>query len=97
MSIDASTVVVATPSQVSTEIDGETVVLELARGAYFGLSAVGGSIWRMLQQPHTVLEISDAIVSEYEVDPDRCQRDVIDLVKQMAQDGLVEVRGSDAP
>jgi hypothetical protein len=97
MSIDASTVVVVAPSQVSTEIDGETVVLELARGTYFGLSEVGASIWRLLQHPRTVDEISEAIVSEYDVELERCRSDVISLLTEMERSGLVEINAPEAP
>jgi hypothetical protein len=97
MSIDASTVVVVAPSQVSTEIDGETVVLELARGTYFGLSGVGASIWRLLQHPRTVDEISEAIVSEYDVELERCRSDVISLLTELERSGLVETNAPEAP
>ena len=33
-----------------------------------------------------------AIASEYDVELERCERDVLDLLRQLATEGLIEVR-----
>ncbi|MGZ6195745.1 MAG: PqqD family protein, partial [Candidatus Binataceae bacterium] len=56
---------------------------------------IGASIWRMLNEPRRVDELVDALLGEYEVDREECQRDVIELVGELAVRGLVEI--NDAP
>ncbi len=51
----------------------------LLSGVYYGLNAVGASIWNLLQQPRTVSEIRDAILGEYEAEPQQCERDLLTL------------------
>ena len=97
MTIDAQTVVAAASQQVSSEVGGETVVLELERGVYYGLQGVGPRVWELLREPGTVASIRDALVAEFEVEPDRCERDLLDLLDTMVARGLVEVRGGQAP
>lgn len=60
----------------STELQGETVLLSLEAQSYFGLRATSRRIWQMLEQPCTLEQILATLLSEYEVDRQRCEREV---------------------
>jgi hypothetical protein len=83
--------VVASDRQVSRTVGDEAVILELDRGAYFGLDPVGTRVWSLIQEPRAVHELCDTIVAEYDVAPARCQADVLELLARMRETGLVEV------
>ncbi len=85
-----STVVVA-KDQVSADLSGEAAILNLKTSTYFGLNTVGASIWKLIQEPKKVAEIRDAIVDEYDVEPDRCERDLLELLQELSKHGLIEV------
>jgi hypothetical protein len=89
--ISASSTVVATEKQVSADLAGEAVILSLQSGMYYGLDQIGAYIWTLIQEPKTVVEIRDAILDEYDVEPDRCERDAVELLERLADAGLVEV------
>lgn len=89
--ITLSSTVVAGPGQVSSNVEGETVILELDRGTYYGLDAVGARVWSLIQEPRSVASVRDALVEEYDVDPARCEADVLALLAQLEETGLVEV------
>jgi hypothetical protein len=93
--LDADTRVVAARDQVSAELDGEAVVLSLADGIYYGLDPVGASVWSLLEQPRTVAELRDAVVAEYDVDAPTAEADLLQLLRDLAARGLVEVRTAD--
>ena len=78
--IDLNSVVAAVADQVSCDLEGEAAVLNLKTGVYYGLDDVGASVWRMLNEPRRVEELVDALLGEYEVDREECQRDVIALL-----------------
>lgn len=85
--------VVAARDQVSSDLGGEVAILHLGAGAYYGLDGVGARIWGLIQaEPRTVGEIRDVLVGEYEVEPDRCESDLLALLQRLADQGLVEVR-----
>ncbi len=84
--------VVATSEQASSDLKGEAVILNLKSGAYYGLNAVGSSIWNLLQEPRTVSEIRDTLLAEYEVDPKQCDRELLALLQQLEAEGLIEVK-----
>jgi hypothetical protein len=90
--IPATAVAAASHQQVSSEVGEETVILHLVDGVYYGLDPVGTSIWRLLQEPRAVAEIRDRIVEEYDVAPDRCERDLVALLRDLSQRRLITVR-----
>jgi hypothetical protein len=92
MSVDSSSIVVAAKDHPAATVGEETVILATDAGRYFGVNTVGARIWQLLQVPRSVADIRDAIVSEYEVDPLRCEADVITLVQEMLQVALVQIK-----
>jgi hypothetical protein len=83
--------VVASERQVSSDLGGEAVILQLESGVYHGLNEVGAAIWALLREPRTVEEIQEAILAEFAVDAERCQRDVLSLLRGLEAEGLIEV------
>ena len=90
LTVDSS--VVAAGDQVSSDLGGEVAILHLKAGTYYGLDAVGARVWSLIQEPRTVREVRDVLVSEYEVALDRCESDLVTLLQRLADEGLIEVR-----
>jgi len=82
---------VAAKEQVSCDLAGEAAMLNLKNGVYYGLDPVGARIWNLIQQPRTVSEVLQILLEEYEVDAERCERDLLELLQNLAAEGLVEV------
>lgn len=91
ISLTSSSTVAAVDHQTSAQIDGESVILDLEQGAYFGLNTVGARVWELLQEPITVGQIVDAVTSEYEVDRDQCVDDVLRLLQDLNDHDLIYV------
>lgn len=84
--------VVASTDQVSSELDGEIVLLNHRRGLYYGLdSGVGALVWRTVQAPVRISGIVRAVTERYEVDEARCTADVIGLLAGLEEAGLLQV------
>jgi hypothetical protein len=89
--VSKNAIVVATQEQVSSDLAGEAVILNLKDGLYYGLDAVGARIWTLIQQPQSVAALRDAIVAEYDVEAERCERDILTLLTNLAAAQLIEV------
>jgi hypothetical protein len=76
---------------ISCELGDEFVVLHLASGIYFGLGAVGSRIWKLIQTPASISQITGALLSEYAIDAANCERSVLHFVQQLSSKGLVEI------
>ena len=89
--ISERSTIVVTKDQVSCDLSGEAAILNLKSGVYFGLNTVGASIWKLVQEPKTVKEIRDAILEEFDVEPDLCEHDVLELLQELSTHGLIEI------
>ena len=90
--ITDQTVVVTAKDQVSCDLAGEAAILNIKSGLYYGLDPVGARIWNLMQQPRAVAEIQNAITNEYDVEPERCARDLVSLLEKLLAEGLIEVK-----
>ncbi|WP_066384673.1 MULTISPECIES: PqqD family peptide modification chaperone [unclassified Anabaena] len=83
--------IVASQEQVSSELEGEAVILDVKSGVYYGLNQVGASVWNMIQAPKSIKEIQAALLAEYEVEPEVCERDLMILLEDLAAKGLIKI------
>ena len=88
----ADCTVVQSSRQVSCPLRDEAAILNTASGSYYGLEAVGARVWDLLSEPKTLPQLQQALASEYEVAPDRCERDLLRFLAELSDAGLIEVR-----
>ena len=77
---------------VASDIDGETVMISVENGKYYGLDAIGSNVWKMIAEPVRVSNLIDALVEKYEVDRKTCQNDVVAFLNTLNDDGILQVR-----
>jgi len=82
-------VVAATSEQLTARLDDEVVILGFQSGLYYGLDGVGLLVWDLVQQPHSVAEIRDAILAEYDVTPEQCEQDLFRLLDDLTAKQLL--------
>jgi len=90
--LSVRSVVVASTEQVSCPLGEESAILNLKNSVYYGMNPVGARVWNLLQQPRSVSELRDTLLDEYEVTPDKCEHELLELLEKMRTEGLVEVR-----
>lgn len=89
--ITADTTLVVSKDQISCDVAGEATILNLKNGVYYGLNAMGARIWALIQEPRTLAEIRDTLLSEFEVDAPRLEADLHKLMAELAEHQLIEV------
>jgi len=83
---------VAAPEQLSARLSGESVVLGVGSGTYFGLDDVAARVWDLLQEPTSGDRIRDVVVAEYDVEAPACERDLLAFLEALQAHGMIEVR-----
>ena len=74
------------------ELEGEMVLLNLASGTYFGLDRVGTRVWQLVEEQATLDRVLAVMREEFDAPADVLERDVLQLVSQLAAQGLVVAR-----
>jgi hypothetical protein len=85
--------VARSPRVLEAAVLDETVLLEPDRGAYYRLNPVGTRVWELLASGlRSVEDLVEQVVVEYEVEPARARADLVALLGQLTDRGLVDVQ-----
>ena len=76
------------------ELQGESVLLNVRSGRYFGLDQVGTRMWAALTTAESLQAAYDALLAEYDVEGERLERDLRALFERLVEHGLLEVTGA---
>lgn len=91
LDLSESTRIVVMKEQVSSELQGEAVVLNLKNGVYYGLDPIAARVWNLIQEPRTFADLRNTLAVEYDVDEKRLESDLRVLLSQLAEQQLVEI------
>ena len=75
----------------SQEVNGETVILDLASESYFGLDEVGTRIWQLLQEKDDLQAVFETLLDEYDVEADQLETDINEFLAKLVDSGLVKI------
>jgi len=75
-----------------TEVDGELVGLHVENGTCYGFNASATRIWAMIETPRRLTDLRDALVEEFDVDSATCEAQLVDLLRDLEADGLIELQ-----
>nr|WP_319374712.1 PqqD family protein [uncultured Methanobacterium sp.] len=92
MKLSGSTVITVNKDYVYCNVDDEMVLLGMEDGIYYGLNPVGAFIWEQITEPKTIDQVRDAILDEYEVEKGECERDLMDLLNELAEKGMIHIK-----
>lgn len=90
--VKLDSVVAQSPDQVSAEVDNEVVMMSVEKGLYYGLDEVASHIWRALAEPQTPRALCAALVQEFDVESDECEKDVLELLEELAKQDLIVIK-----
>jgi len=76
-------------STASRVFSGEAVVISPAENTVRMLNTVGSRIWELADGQHSVDDIVEQLVAEYDVAPDEARAGVEQFVSELAQKGLL--------
>ena len=77
---------------VANPVDNELVMMDIERGAYYALNAIGADIWERLAEPIQVADLCAQLQQEYNMALADCEADVLALLNDMATHGLLHVQ-----
>lgn len=74
---------------IAGELDDNQVMMHLEKGKYFGLNYVGKRIWQLMEQPRSFKEITDILLSEFEVSEEQCKQEVLSFIEKSVKHDIV--------
>jgi hypothetical protein len=87
--LSSSNAVVQRDGVIDAEINNEIVALNIETGTCYGLNQVGSRVWSLLRAPIRISELCATLLTEYNVEPSVCERQVLDLLEELRAEGLI--------
>lgn len=87
--LDRTALLHTSDTVISSEADGEIMLVSIDTGAYFGLDPVGSAIWRLAGEPVSFETISTALQAQFNGDPGQIDQDAADFVADLLAKGLL--------
>jgi hypothetical protein len=83
--------IVQSVGNVVSDMDGEKVMLNITKGKYYNLGELGGIIWELMDTTVEVNKIITALLSEYEIEKDECEHQVLAFINSIYEEGLIQI------
>ncbi|GAB4015804.1 PqqD family protein [Spirosoma koreense] len=92
MTLTPETRIQLLPTQSSSVLGNETILLNYELGNYYELNEVGSFIWALLNEKKvmSVQEIQEKLLDEFDVDPAVCQEELALFLQNLLQEKLIE-------
>lgn len=75
----------------SSDMDGEIVMMNMETGKYYCFNSVGSKIWKLIDEKQSVKDIVSKLISEFEVEPEVCESEVIKFLNGILNEELISV------
>lgn len=73
------------------EMDGESVILNMANENYYGLDPVGTRFWSHLTESDSIQDAFVALCEEFDVEKKTLRADLKELLGELEKQGLIEI------
>ena len=94
MSLSLSKCVSQVEGNIVSDMDGETVMLNVANGKYYNLGQIGGVIWELMRETIGINQIVSKLISDYEVERTECEEQVLSFLEALLDQGLITTKGN---
>jgi len=74
-----------------SDLQGESVILNVNSERYYGLDRVGTRFLTLLSDCDSIEHAFEALLAEYDVNADTLRNDITDLLNDLSEQGLVEI------
>ncbi|WP_419881704.1 lasso peptide biosynthesis PqqD family chaperone [Peribacillus sp. B-H-3] len=92
-SFTKESMVVQSPGNIVSNMDGEKVMLSIDKGKYYNLGVLGGEIWDCIKEPIALQDLCSHLTSQYNVAPEDCEHQVTAFLNQMLEEELIHIKG----
>ena len=89
--VSLTSVVCHAREPVAADVAGETVLMSLERSRCYGLGGIGSEIWSKLATPVRVADLVEELDGRYSAPRGVVERDVLQLLTQLAEEGLIAI------
>jgi len=91
----ADTLVARCDNLTFSRVDDSIIAIDRDQGFCFAMNLTSARIWELISSPIRVSSLCDSLCNEFDVDPETCRNDVVAILSEMRENGLL--READLP
>lgn len=89
--IQSSSKLLLNQELLQSEIDGETIMMSIDNGKYYGLNTVASRIWEILKTEPLLSELVNKLIEEYEIEPTKCENETKEFLNNLIENKLIKI------
>jgi hypothetical protein len=89
--LNLDSIVARSEELVTSNLDGEVVMMSIDSGKYFGLDPIASEIWQLLETPHSIRALCDLLLPQYQVAREQGEQDVLAFCEQAREQKIIRV------
>jgi hypothetical protein len=79
------------PGMVTSNLDGEIVMMSVENGEYYGLDEIGTRIWQLMEHPIVIENLISCLTEEFEVELEECEEDTLEFLEDLYSRNLINL------
>lgn len=87
--VGSDTLISRNPAQVFSKIDGQVVMLNVKKEAYYTLNDMGSAVWEEIANPRKLEDLIRTFTEGYEVTFEKCRDEMIPFLSELHEAGIV--------
>lgn len=91
MNIDRETKIKRNPDMVSSDMDGEKVMMSIENGEYYALDPVGSDIWENIEDEIKIDDLIKKLLSKFDVSEEICEKDTMEFLNELIEKKLIMI------
>jgi hypothetical protein len=80
------------PEVIAAEADQDLIMVSVATGHYYGISAVARDIWDAIERPKRVSDLVHDLTAGYDIDSSSCEDQTLSFLETLLDEGLLQVK-----
>ena len=77
------------PNSAYRVYDGQATIVLPDRAEVSVLNEIGSLVWEKMDGARTVAQLIEAVMAEYEIEPEKARRDVLEFIESLREHGMV--------
>lgn len=90
--ITQNSLVCRTKDVLFSNLDDELLAIDSQAGFCYSMNATAGRVWDQITTPISVSAICSQLLTEFEVDEELCQQEVLTLLHKLQESDLIQVQ-----
>ena len=89
MKITSDTIIQRNNEILTSDLDGEKVMMSIKFGEYYGLGKTGSFIWDNIEKPIKICDLIDLITETFNIEKEQCYNDISPFISDLIEKELI--------